>query len=297
MSKKDRKNSNKNRGESKELKYSEIVTIKKDITEEVKKEIKRWLGLKIGIIIFILVFFGLTSFSGIRRVQNQIINLATKDLTERINKVLEKENIIAITDSLIKENAENLIRERIDNEIKPYVIKIKEDQEEASKVVNELEKTVKEYSDIADLSELAIRAESGDRHAFEELKSITNSPNREHSDFAKRVISQIMAKYSSMMHEVTTFKPIVSDKDVTRCLNNGSTNIRKTAVYSIGQRKLYNQIPILISMIKTEEDLDVLATIFRTLNGLLSTNVEIFQQDAETIFLKAWNEKKRTLLK
>ena len=147
---------------------------------------------------------------------------------------------------------------------------------------------------LTDLNDLAIKAGFGDRYAFEELRMIANSNESEESNFAKKVVTEIIKKYSGKMYLEVTINTEVPNYIVVEALNDINPDTRKMAIYTVNKRKLYSEIPTLILKIKSEEDLDVLAAIYRTLNNLLPTKVSMFQEDADSIFQIALNKKRNT---
>ena len=274
---------NKNKIKTTDLRFTEIEVMKEHIKEDVKKEIKTWIWKPISIFLIIAGFFGVTTYASIKQLQNRLMDKAKKDFETKIRTLYNETNVAKIVNILIKENAENLIREKTKAEIDPIIEDIKKNQQE--------------YAEITKLNELAINAESGDRQAFEKLERIAFSPNQKYSGFAYRVSLKVYEKYNSGMFYKEWYKPTIPNVEVIKLLSDEDIRKRKLAVYTVGQRKMYDQVPTLISMIRTEVNLDVLATITRVLNELVGTEIKVLQPNSADNFMNIWQEKREKLLK
>jgi len=285
-------------GKSLNLDISRVEAIKQSITKDVKKEVKAWIWKPISIFLIITGFWGWTTYQGIKRLQGDLITKATKDLEEKVKTLYSKMNVEKVVDDLVKENAEDLIKDKVKLEVDPVVTEIKKDQEEYSKVLIEFKKQQERYAEITSLNELAVAAGNGDKEAFIKLNKLTVPLNSKYSSFAVQVVTKVYDTYFGKdSFTLKYYKAQISDKEVISHLNSKDFITRKLAVSTIKKRKMYDQVPKLIAMIKTEPTLDVLALISKVLNDLLNTNINILHDNARNDFTKAWAKKKAELSK
>ena len=266
-----------------DLKFTEIEVIKEHIEKDVKKEIKTWIWKPITVFLIIAGFFGITTYTGIKQLQNRLMDKAKKDFETKVRTLYNEVNVAKVVNRLIEENVENLIEEKVKAEISP--------------IIEDLKKNQQGYTEIIELNKLAIYAESGDRQAFKKLKRIGDSPNQKYSRFAYRVALKVYEKYNSGMFYKEWFKPTMPNVEAIKLLSDEDISKRKIAVYTVGRRKMYDQVPALISMIRTEVNLDVLAAITRVLNELLGTKIKVLHPDAADNLMNVWQEKREKLLK
>lgn len=239
-----------------------VDTIKYLLTKEAKKELKSWAVKFTGAFIVILSFIGILTYRGLMTYQQAIVDRVSKqidgevemvltdvkqDIESRIKQSYDETNIDMIVDDLIKEDAEALIASQLREEINPIIKKIEKDQ--------------KRFSEIVTLHELAINAESGDRSAFEELEQIAFSPQHPDSLFAYRICYKVYKKYNTGLHTETWFPDTLPDAQVIEFLTSDAFTDRERAVFTIGNRKLYNQVTTFISMLKTEPNIEVVAAL------------------------------------
>jgi hypothetical protein len=273
--------------------YIRLKKIEDIIKNDVKKDIKAWVWRPIAVLLTIGAFFSVTTYTGIKTAQKAIIDEARKNFKEDVNTLYKEANVSVMVNTLIKENAENMIKEKVAEEINPIITDLKEDQNEYSKTLNEFKKEQAKYAEITLLNELSIKAINGDKNAFITLANSIQHLDLNHSQFAKDTIRGAYEKYFGNRISYDYYKPIISDEEVIKNLDDENFITRKLAVGSIRQRKMYKQIPDLISRIKTETHLDVIGEIERTLNALLGMDIRSFDlEEATNAFMKTWESKK-----
>lgn len=277
---------------------TEIGKMKYVIERDAKREVRSWAWKWLTIVGVILTFFGWQTYTGMRNFQKEMMEKVTKeikyeteialektkkDIAERIKQSYDETNIDVIVDDLIKEDAKALIASQLREEINPIIKKIEKDQ--------------KRFSEIVTLHELAINAESGDRSAFEELEQIAFSPQHPDSLFAYRICYKVYKKYNTGLYTETWFPDTLPDAQVIEFLTSDAFTDRERAVFTIGNRRLYNQVTTFISMLKTEPNIEVVAALTWVLNEMLGVKLEVLEEDAVDKFSRIWNEKKNELLK
>lgn len=298
MIEKNRKQADVNEKQKKpsDLKISEIEVIKESIKKGVKQEIKSWLWKPISIFLIIAGFFGITTYTGIKQLQDKLMVKATEDFEEKINTLYSKKNVGKIVDELVKENTENLIKEKVKEEIDPVIANLKKDQEEYSNTLSKFRQEQQKYAAITLVSELSIKAEHGDRWAFMELCKIADLTNTTYSSFASQVAKKVYLNYFGKEYISEHYKPEISNSEVIRRLKDDHNHRRKLAVRTVSERKMYDQVPVLISMVRSEADLYVLGELQRVLNRMLDMKIKVLEEDAAGNFMRAWEEKKDQLL-
>ncbi len=262
----------------------EILLIKDHIEKDVKKEMKTWIWKPISIFLVIAGIFGYTTYSGIKKLQDNLIENATKNIKKQIGELYSEKNVSAMVDEVIKDDASNLIKEKVNTEVDPIIKRLEEDQ--------------KKYARLTSLQELAINAQSGDRKSYDELINISNDPTSKYAEFANRIALKIYVSYErNKASYYGQYFTTAKNEEIPERLNYDSSYWRKIAVDTIKKRRMYDQVPTLISMLKTETNLDVLTAIELALNQLLGTEASFFEEDSHDTFMKAWDSKKKGLLK
>jgi len=277
--------------------YIKLKEIEDIVKKDVKKDIKAWLWRPIAVLLVILGFFGYTSYEGLRRLQEKIIEDAKRDFQKKVETLYKEANVSVMVNTLIKKNAENMIKEKVAEEVSPIIADLKEDQNEYSIILNKFKKEQTKYAEITLLNELSIKAMNGDKNAFITLANLSVRLDSNHSQLAKDTIRGTYEKYFGSRLSYNYYKPIISDEEVIKNLDDENFMKRKRAVGTIRKRKMYKQIPNLISKIKTEPHLDVIGEIERTLNKLLEMDIHTFDlEEAANAFMKTWESKKNELL-
>jgi hypothetical protein len=294
--------------------HQEIGSLKRDVSgyardiedcgrdiRDIRKELKDALGKRRGWIafaLFILGFLGYTSWNGIRKVQEELLNEAETRLQKQVAALYEEKNVDKMVAELVQQRAEALIKEATKEQVQPIVAQLKEDQTESSQVIAQMRAAQDNYAQIVELSDLIIKAQNADKKSWMKLMTLaereqTTERGKFARDAAKRIYDQFFT--NEFYQSGFIYSPKVSNEAVVAALTHRWADKRKTAVYSIKHRLMYDQIPALIAMLPAEQNLDVLAEMFHTLNDLLSTNVQFGTSDIQKRFSDAW-EAKRTLL-
>lgn len=280
-----------------DIDYIKLKGIEDIVKKDVKRDIKAWVWRPIAVLLIILGFFGYTGYEGLKKLQEKIIEDARRDFQEKVKILYEEANVSVMVSTLIKENAGNMIKEKVAEEVNPIIAGLKKDQNEYSMILDEFKKEQAKYAEITLLNELSIKAMNGDKNAFITLANLIERLDLNHSQFAKDTIRGAYEKYFGNRLSYDYYKPSTSDEEVIKNLDDENFVKRKLAVGSIRQRKMYKQIPDLISRIKTETHLDVIGEIERTLNALLGMDIRSFDlEEATNAFMKAWESKKNELL-
>ena len=250
-------------------------SLKNQVRHEVKAELKMWYLIRFALALsptIILIGGGLL---GIWHMKEDIMKTVEKDLSIRVNKIYEEKNISILVDDLIETKASNLIREQaseridsiIESEIRPVII----------------------------IHDLALKAQQGYKTAYFKLDSIANIEGYEYAELARDIVSEI---YGNVINYVPRklYTGKYSNEQIIQRLNEKHINVREMAVCSIGERKMYNQIPHLIAMLKTEKNLYVLAAIAYVLNQSFNSNISIFDSDSEKQFTRLWRNMQNELI-
>lgn len=280
-----------------DLKLSEVAALELRISDDVKRNVKRWLWLPVSILLIIGGFFGVTTYTGVKRLQTKLIAQAKEDLKKQVVDLYDEKNVARVVDDVIKQDANDLIRRKVEMEIDPVVRDIKKQQQEHSQVLADFRKDQEKYAMITLFHDLAFKAENGDVQAYRKLADVANFQDSELSQTAVQTIRRIYEMYfeqSSMIYRHYTDD--VPDSKVIKGLYDKNFLIRKRAVCTVRKRQMYGQIQALIERIPVEPNLDVLASIQHTLNGLLGVKLKILDVGALTKYAEVWEHKKDELL-
>lgn len=276
------------------IETSQIDLIKYTITKDAKKEIISWAWKPFAFILFMLAFLGITSWDRITTLQERIIEKAESSLNGKINTIYDATNVKKMVDSVIKDDARNIIKNQSKNAIDPIINDFKK---EYAQILSAFKKDYEKNKEIIDMNELVIQAESGKKNAYDTLMAIGGDSQHKYSILAHHVARKIYDGYNKGFYSSSAFKPDISNENVINYLDNKKFTLRRLAVYSIGKRKMYNQIPVLLSMVNTEENIEVLAAIYRVLNKLLNAKVNVLHEVGIEVFNSQWEAQKDDLLK
>jgi len=168
---------------------------------------------------------------------------------------------------------------------------------EYSQILKNFKKDQEKYATITLLNTLIIQATNGDKNAAIILADMSKNLNSEYSQIAKDAVRGAYEKYFGSKISYNYFKPVIPDHEVIERLDEENFLERKRAIGTIRRRKMYKQIPNLISRLKTETHLDVIGEIERTLNALLGTKIKSLNLEEITdSYMNIWESKKSTLL-
>ncbi|HUS88330.1 MAG TPA: hypothetical protein VMW91_02995 [Desulfosporosinus sp.] len=228
----------------------------------------------------------------------RIQDAVDKEVTKVIDSTLQTKVDLAVNTTVkqeVSKTAPSLIKQEVDESVLPLALDEVERMMERMMDEEILPSMRKQYDELSNLSDLIIRAQFGDRNAFDVLNKMVSEP------IAERVIVQIAERYNSahVFSYDSWYLADISDEEVVRRLKSKKIAERKLAVVTVKKRssaKMYSQIPLLISMIDTEDDLGVLTAIVGTLNTILGSSQKVLPYPSKAKYEKLWKEKKDKLL-
>ncbi|MFC1667876.1 hypothetical protein ACFL1T_00650 [Chlamydiota bacterium] len=229
---------------------------------------------------------------------NKKITTSVKEVLEtELNTLRDTATISQIVDPIVKERSVEILKNEIETKITPLISSVEDDATKASELLEDSEENKRKFAQILEVIELELQAMNGYRKSFELLKNIAKNPNHYYRNTAFRIATNVFEKYNTRTYFREWYKENIANERIIQLLGSKNNRERKIAVYSIAERKMYDQISVLISMVVTEGDLDVLAALTRVLNETLKTDVKVLQDDAEALFLKEWEDKKEQIFK
>jgi len=258
----------------------------------------------VGVLGFIIAGgIGLLTYSNYSTIGEMESNLEKrvgkleKRVEERIEEQFDRENIRKTVEDKAKERidaiADKLIGERINE-------KAADSEKRLGALEEETEKNLKAMQTRSEFLLTVLRAQNGDKESWFKLIQIAEKEQEtELGRFASIAAARVYDDFFKIgLRRGTYYKPIVSNSEVVEKLKHDWPLQRKTAVYTIKERSMYDQIPVLISMILREDDLGVLSEIYSVLNKLLGTDIRITIAELDKDALKfeeAWKAKKKQL--
>jgi len=234
--------------------------------------------------------------------QNNIRKLVEDKAIERIDKVADK-----LIGEKIDEKATPLIRDveiqvrDLQSRLVAIEEKINQTMADSEKKLGALERETEKNLKAMEIESkfllTVLRAQNGDKESWLKLFQIAEKEQgTERGKFAADAAKRIYDDFFKMgFRRSMHYLPSVSDSEVVENLKNNWPHKRKTAVSTIKERSMYDQIPVLISMVPLEENLDVLSEIYIALNGLLGTDIKLTDVDKALRFKEAWEAKKKQL--
>ncbi len=273
----------------------------------------------------IATFIGFSTVGDIKSRVEERVNRLEKRVEERIEEQFAQKNIQKLVEEKASERIDNvadkLIGEKINEKVTPLISEVEnkiEDmqsrlvatEEKVNQIITTSDKRLKVLEEDTEKNLKAtkvqseflltvLRAQSGDKESWLYLAQIAdNQKGTELGKFAAVASQRIYDDYfKTTIVNRNYYKPNISNNEVVEKLKGDLPSERKTAVYTIEKRSMYDQIPILIAMMPREENLDVLSEIYRVLNELLKTNIKMttnINKDASR-FENEWEAKKKQL--
>jgi len=283
---------------ARDLTVSEIEALKSHIAIDVKREVKKWVWRPVAILLIIGGFFGVTTYTGVKNLQKRLIAQAEKDMKKDIKELYNEKNVARVVNDVIRQDANDLIKEQVKTEVEFIMTDLKQKQDEYAQALSALYANQQKYSRIILLNELVLKAQNGDLESFKRLEVFANSSDKEFSVSAVEAIRRTYEMYfgqDSISYKY--FREDLPNSEVVKRFEDDNFILRKLAVFTVRKRQMYGQIPTLIKRIQTEPNLDVLAAIQVTLNILLGENLRVLHDEAVPKYMEVWKEKKDQLLK
>ena len=316
-----------NKGDNREIeRYEKIV-------DRANKEIAGvryvyiWLAGILGIIFVVgmgvATFITYSTLGAITSSVEERVSKLEKRVEERIEEQFDQNNIRKLVEDKAIERidkvADKLIGQKIDEKVTPLIrdvdiqtrdlqsrlVAIEEkinqimadSEKKLSALEGETEKNLKAMQIESKFLLTVLRAQNGDKESWLKLLQIAEKEQgTELGEFAADAVKRIYDDFfKTGFRESMHYLPSVSDSEVVENLKNNLSHKRKTAVYTIKKRLMYDQIPVLISMVPLEENLDVLGEIYIVLNELLGTDIKITDDKSALRFEEAWENKKKQL--
>jgi len=278
-----------------ELKNSDEIPVESTMDKKIAIKINSWFRKTSLKLIVTMIFVSLVLYVIDIYYIKSLIKQSQQTIKEQISQLYKEKNVAQMLDKFIEKKGDDLIEEKIKKQIAPLLDNIREDQKEYLNMLVEFREKKKEYEEMSLLNELITNAEIGDRESFEELKSIAYSPAHKFSRLAFKIVWEITRKYNKQNFQRKHYTDEMADDEILQYLSAKDILKREIAVYTVGKRKLYDQITLLVLMIPNETNLDVLAALYRVLNELLEMDVSIFHRDGADMFMKAWISKEEKL--
>lgn len=267
-----------------------------DVRRELKDVVTRRRAM-IGFVVVVVTFLGYTSWTGIKKIQERLLEEAEERLHEQVSRSYEEKNVDEMVGRLIEVRAEALIREEAAKEVEPIVAELREKQSESAQAVLEMKATQSYYAGLTEMTDLIVRAQNGDLPAWTKLVALAEAEQatargKLATEAARRIYEEFFAEefYRSRYYLTS-----VSNEEVVASLEHRFPHKRKMAVFTIEVRNMYAQVPVLIAMISKEQSLDVLGEIFRVLNQMLETNIHLADTDPQKRFSDAWEARRKAL--
>ena len=243
---------------------------------------------------------------------------------QRVEEQFDKNNITTLVEDKARERidavADKLIGQKIDEKVTPLISdidiqarelqgrlvaiegKLNQITADSQKRLNSLEVETKENLEVIQTESefllTVLSAQNGDKRSWSKLVQVAEKEKGTKlgefaANAAKRVYDDFFSAGPFVEHKY--YPPTISDSDVVENLKNDWPHRRKTAVYTIKERSMYDEIPNLISMLSREGNLGVLGEIYAVLNELLGTDIKITDDNGVVKFEEAWQTKKKQL--
>lgn len=286
-----------------------------------------WLAGILGIIFVVgmgvATFITYSTIGDIKSSVEERVSKLEKRVEERIEEQFDKNNIRKLVEDKAIERidkvADKLIGQKIDEKVTPLIrdvdiqardlqsrlVAIEEkinqimadSEKKLSALEGKTEKNLKAMQIESKFLLTVLRAQNGDKESWLKLFQIAEKEQgTEQGEFAADAVKRIYDDFfKTGFRERMHYLPSVSDSKVVENLKNNLSHKRKTAVYTIKKRLMYDQIPVLISMVPLEKNLAVLGEIYIVLNELLGTDIKITDDKSALRFEEAWENKKKQL--
>jgi hypothetical protein len=251
-------------------------SLKNQLKQETKEALRAWFYWRFFPPLIVLVLVVLVAIVNIFDVRSRIVRWVEEDLTRKVESTYDDKNISIFVDGLIEEKASDVIRMQ------------------ASQRINSIIEA--EIRPIIVMHDLALKAGQGYRTAYLKLDSIARISDHEYAELSRDIVSEIHGIIVNYFPLHTYRRDVVSDKGIIERLRDEHINVRQIAVCSVGEREMYDQIPYLIDMLETEQNLFVLAAITYVLNQFLDSRMSIFESDFQNKYEQLWRKKRYELV-
>lgn len=199
-----------------ELRAAEIEALKISIADDVRTKVKKWAWRPVGAVITVLTLFGLTSIPGLRTLQNQMLETASKDFTDKIQTLYDEQNVSSVVECFVRRDAEQIIRAQVSEQaewieqtyIQPLTSQANALSSNVSDLSNSVASATHEFTelehDLNDMSDdiLALRhffnARRGDRESY---AGLVKSARQDNAGLASALLQDVNEHYRDFKNE------------------------------------------------------------------------------------------------